>query len=72
LYFGRFSAVHIGGLPSNQTTLFESQMIQYTQEFGDGHLTLLSKERTMILTRMAILLHLLRCKLNLHSDAPHY
>jgi hypothetical protein len=27
LYFGRFSCVHIGGLPSNQTASLETQLI---------------------------------------------
>src|SRR3974390_231243 len=31
-YFARFSSVHIDGPPANQTTSFESYMIQSTQE----------------------------------------
>src|ERR1700751_2832153 len=32
LYFDRFSCVHIGGPSANQTTSFEPQKIQWTQE----------------------------------------
>src|ERR1700747_1305065 len=32
LYFDRFSCVHIGGPSANQTTSFEPQEIQWTQE----------------------------------------
>src|SRR3974390_1034110 len=32
LYFGRFSCVHIGGLPSNQTASLETQLIPMTPE----------------------------------------
>jgi hypothetical protein len=49
LYFGRFSCVHIGGLPSNQTASLETQLIPMTPE----DLTLRLKILTCMLPRGA-------------------
>src|SRR3974377_34807 len=43
-YFARFSSVHIDGPPANQTTSFESYMIQSTQEVSKRTLTVRSDQ----------------------------
>src|SRR3974390_247199 len=44
-YFARFSSVHIDGPPANQTTSFESYMIQSTQEVSKRTLSPISGQK---------------------------